>query len=175
MRTHHITLTSWEVLMNLLTPANALAVEVMLYTGLRVGDVLALPSTVLGSGRSVKSPARFTVKESKTGKSRSVYLPAKLRLALLAQCGDIYVFPGARDPCKHRTRQAVWCDIKRAAKAMRIPLNVGAHSARKSYACDLYEHGKSLDSIQKKLNHDNIETTILYLLDEFDKTRIPSR
>lgn len=168
MRTHHISMTSWEVLLNLLMPANSLVVEVMLVTGLRVSDVLALErSTVLRS-------QCFTIKESKTGKARRVYLPKRLRAALLAQSGDLYVFPHARDSFRHRTRQAVWHDVKRAAKAMRIPLCVGTHSARKSYACDLYEHGKDIDDIRKKLNHDSIETTIIYILDEFEKSRKPS-
>lgn len=159
MRTNAIGVDSWSILEWLLMPANALVVETMLQTGLRVSDVLALKSEQLKRGQ------RFTVWESKTGKSRRIYIGKKLYFRLLAQCGNIWVFPSARDPLKHRTRQAVWADVKRASKALRMHENVAPHSARKSYACSEYERTGSVLDVKSKLNHSNLDTTVLYLLD----------
>lgn len=159
MRTNAIDVSTWAVLERLLMPANALVVEVMLQTGLRVSDVLQLRSEQL------KKSQRFTVSESKTGKGKRIYIGNKLYFRLLQQCGKKYVFPSARSEDRPRSRQAVWADIKRAAKAMRIPLNIAPHSARKSYACDEYRRTGSVASTQKKLNHSSVETTLLYLLD----------
>lgn len=159
MRTTAIKVDSWAVLERLLTPANALVVETMLQTGLRVSDVLALTSAQLRRGQ------RFTVSESKTGKGKRIRIGNKLYFRLLAQCGKNYVFEHSKDPKKHRTRQAVWADVKRASKALRLPYNVAPHSARKSYACGEYERTHDLQAVKSKLNHTNIETTVLYLLD----------
>lgn len=159
MRTTAIKVDSWAVLERLLTPANALVVETMLQTGLRVSDVLALTSAQLRRGQ------RFTVSESKTGKGKRIRIGNKLYLQLLEQCGKKWVFPSAHDESKHRTRQAVWADVKRAAKALRLQQNVAPHSARKSYACGEYERTHDLQAVKSKLNHSNVETTVLYLLD----------
>lgn len=159
MRTNAIRLDSWAVLEKLLMPANALVVETMLQTGLRVSNVLALTSAQLRKGQ------RFTVSESKTGKGKRIRIGNKLYFRLLEQSGKKWVFSSARDPNKHRTRQAVWADVKRASKALRMRENVAPHSARKSYACGEYERTGSLQAVKSKLNHSNIETTVLYLLD----------
>lgn len=65
-------------------PANALAVEVMLETGLRVSDVLNLRTEQLKS-------TRLTVCECKTGKTRVVTLSRNLLDRLKRQAGCIYV------------------------------------------------------------------------------------
>lgn len=159
MRTTALKLTSWAVLERLLTEPNALAIETSLQTGLRISDVLALTRSDLAKGQ------RFTVSESKTRKRRRVYIGKKLYFRLLAQCGKKWVFPSARTESKHRTRQAVWADVKRAAKALRLGGNAAPHSARKSFACGEYERTHDLSEVQRKLNHAHIETTVLYLLD----------
>lgn len=159
MRTNAKDVQTWTILERLLMPANALAVETMLRTGLRVSDVLSLRTSDLKS--------RFTVKESKTGKSKRIYLGGDLLRKLRAQAGEVFVFEGAKGVNTHRTRQAVWADIKRAAKAMRLSGVVAPHSARKSYAVDEYTKCHDIRAVQRKLNHDRIETTVLYLLDHF--------
>lgn len=159
IRTNSIKLEAWAVLEKLLMPENALVIETMLQTGLRVSDVLNLRTATLRKGQ------RFTVTESKTGKGKRVRIGNALYLRLLAQCGKIYVFPSTRTELKHRTRQAVWADVKRAAKALRMRVNVAPHSARKSYAVGEYQRTHDIEAVKRKLNHSNIETTILYLLD----------
>lgn len=111
-----------------LTPSNRLVARVMLHTSLRVGDVLTLKTQALGR--------QFTVTEAKTKKRRKVGLPDGLVAEIKAQAGRDWAFPG-RKPGTHRTRQAVWADMKRAARAFRLPQNVGTHSLRKVYAVEL--------------------------------------
>ena len=94
------------VLLRLLSPANALAMETALDTGLRISDVLSIKTAQLVS-------QRVTVREKKTGKTRRVYLPRSLLDRLKASAGSLYVFEGRDDPAKHRTRQAVYKDVVR--------------------------------------------------------------
>lgn len=138
-----------------LTPSNQLVCEVMLHTGLRVGDVLALRAQDLG--------ARMWVVESKTGKRKQVGLPGPLLARVKAQAGSPWAFPG-RDPAKHRTRQAVWADIKRASKAFRLPQNVGTHSLRKVYAVELMDKYGDIDRVRRALNHGSVTTTLIYAM-----------
>lgn len=140
-----------------LTPANRLVCRVAAYTGLRVGDVLAIPAAKLGR--------QFWVVEAKTGKRRRVNLPQKLVDEIKAQAGSEWAFPGVRDPSKHRTRQAVWADVKRAAKAFRMPQNVGVHSLRKRYAVEQLERsGGNYAKVQRLLNHADMATTMIYAM-----------
>lgn len=138
-----------------LTPTNALVVRVMLRTGLRVGDVLAL--------RTQDIAPRMWVTESKTKKRRQVGIGKALAAELRAQAGEVWAFPG-RDPAKHRTRQAVWADVKRAAKAFRLPQNVGTHSMRKVYAVELMGKYGDVARVQHALRHDRPTTTLVYAM-----------
>ena len=84
---------------------------------------------------------------------------------LRQQAGKEWVFPGERDPAKHRTRQAVWHDVKRAAKAFRLPQNIGVHSFRKVYAVDLLNKSKGdVKRVQRALNHSDAVTTMVYAM-----------
>lgn len=155
MRTDAIRTDDLGVLLRLLMPTNALIVEVCLQTGLRVGDVLCF--------RTDRLRQRMTVKQQKTGKSRRVYLSADLFRRLQAQAGAVWVFPNALDPVRrHRCRQTVWKDLKRAARALRVDYNVAPHSCRKSYAVDLYRR-EGFAAVQNALQHDNPATTMIYL------------
>ena len=139
-----------------LMPENRLVCRVCVETGLRVGDVVEL--------RSEQLAPQFWITEKKTGKRRRVNLKAELLAALKAQAGKEWVFPG-RDPRKHRTRQAVWRDVKRAAKAFRLPQNVSVHSLRKVYACDLLTNSKgNMQRVQRALNHSDAATTMIYVM-----------
>lgn len=149
-----------SVVLRLLMPANALVMELCLCTGLRVGDALALRTAQLRRGQ------RITITERKTGKHRRIYINKDLHSRLLAQAGVVFVFPGALDPDhRYRTRQAVWADVKRAAKALRLDVQCSPHSARKVYAVDYYrQHG--LAATQQALCHDRPETTLIYIMSE---------
>ena len=137
-----------------LMPQNRLIARVCLHTGLRVGDVVALRTREIGQ--------QFMVREAKTGKRRRVGLPADLEADIKAQAGAEWAFPGRSGG--HKTRQAVWADVKRAARAFRLPQNVAPHSLRKVYAVDLLERYGDLERVKRALNHGSIETTLIYAM-----------
>lgn len=138
-----------------LTPSNALVMRVCLHTGLRLGDVLAL--------RTAELAPQFWIREKKTGKSRRVNLPRPLLDAVRARAGAVWAFPG-REAGAHRTRQAVWKDVKRAARAFRLPQNVAPHSARKVYAVELLDKYGDIRRVQRALNHSNPAVTMIYAM-----------
>lgn len=94
-------------------PANRLAIECSLVTGLRISDVLSLHTD------TIRKTQRPYVKDSKTGKTHRIYLPVELRQRLLQQAGTIWVFEGRSDARKHRTRGAVYKDMTQAAAIYR--------------------------------------------------------
>jgi len=135
-------------------PANALVCEVCLTTGLRIDDVLDLRTKELAKS--------FTVTEQKTRKKKRVTLSADLLKRLQAQAGKYYVFEHRDDARKHRTRQAVYLDLKRAGKCFRLPLTLSPHSLRKAYAVELLKKTGDLEKVKKALNHDNEVVTMIY-------------
>lgn len=138
-------------------PANALAIEVSMRYGLRISDVLSLTPLDVEKGR-------FTIHESKTGKSRRIKLASDLQAALLRQSNPYWCFPHRLDPHKHRTRQAVYKDVIRAAKAFRLKDHISPHSARKAYAVALYKRYGDMAKVQHMLNHSSLEVTMIYAL-----------
>lgn len=138
-----------------LTPENRTVIRVALHTGLRIGDVLSIKTDSLGP--------RFWVTEAKTGKRRQVGLPAPLLDEVRRGAGKVWAFPG-RDPEKHRTRQAVWADVKRASIAFRMPQNVSPHSFRKVYAVRLRKKYGDLERVRRALQHNDLSTTMVYAL-----------
>ena len=155
MKTEYLLHREAEHVLAALTPSNRLVCRVCLHTGLRVGDVVALETEALR--------AHFWVRESKTGKRKQVGLPASLLAEIRAQAGQRWAFPG-RDPQRHRTRQAVWADVKRASKAFRLTQNVGPHSFRKVFAVDLLGKYGDLDRVRRALNHGSAATTLIYAM-----------
>lgn len=142
-------------MLGLLTYENRLVMRLLLHTGLRISDALALKPEQL--------KPNFWITEQKTGKRRQVGIPEPLLSDLLDNCGEHWVFPGA-DPWKHRTRQAVWKDVKRAADAARLTQNVAPHSARKVYAVELLHKYGDIDRVQRALNHGGVEVTMIYAM-----------
>lgn len=138
-----------------LMPQNQLIVRVMLHTGMRLSDALNLRSEGLSTS------GWYT--EAKTGKKRRYGLPRPLLEAIKEQAGPVWAFPGRKNGT-HKTRQAVWKDIKRASIAFRLPQNVGAHSMRKVYAVRLMEKYGDLDRVRRSLNHCSSSVTAIYAM-----------
>jgi len=153
MKTEYLLNKEVELVLSALTPENRIVMRTALATGLRISDVLAL--------RTEQLKPHFWVTERKTGKRKQIGLPEPLLSDIKKQAGKDWAFPG-RTGQKPRTRQAVWKDVKRAAKAFRIPQNVGPHSARKVYAVDLMQKYGDIDRVKKALNHTNTATTLIY-------------
>lgn len=148
-----------------LMPENRVIVRVCMATGLRVSDVLQL--------RTVDLKRRQTVRESKTGKTRRIQWPADLYEEMVRGAGKYWVFEGRTDPKKHRQRQTVWRDIKRAESVFKRSgtlskkQNIGTHSARKFAAVNAYHKG-GMDAAQKLLNHSDPLITRLYALADLE-------
>lgn len=155
MRTEYLIEKEVERVLDLLTFDNRLVMRVLLHTGLRIGDALQL--------RPDQLRPNFWITEQKTGKRRQIGLPEPLLTDLKAYSGTEWVFPGA-DPAKHRSRQAVWKDVKRAAAALRLTANAAPHSARKVYAVKLLERYGDIDRVRRALNHGGIEVTLIYAM-----------
>lgn len=155
MRTEYLLDREVELILGLLTPVNRLVMRVCLHTGLRIGDVLQL--------RTAQLKPNFWITEQKTGKRRQVGLPGPLLADLRKYAGDAWVFPGM-DPDKHRSRQAVWKDVKRAAAAARLTVNAAPHSARKVYAVELLRKYGDIDRVRRALNHGGVEVTLIYAM-----------
>ena len=155
MRTEYLIDKEVEQVLDLLTFENRLVMRVLLHTWLRIGDVLVWKPEQLRPN--------FWITEQKTGKRRQVGLPEPLLTDLRQNAGKEWVFPGA-DPAKHRTRQAVWKDVKRAAAAMRLTANAAPHSARKVYAVKLLEQYGDIERVRRALNHGGMEVTLIYAM-----------
>lgn len=160
MTTDYLLHKEVDAVLSLLTEGNRLACAVALQTGLRIGDVLALPRD--------KIAARMWVTESKTGKRRQVGMPTELANEVLRYSQSVslsspWAFPG-RNPAAHRTRQAVWKDVKRAAVSMRLKTNIAPHSFRKVYAVELLHEYGDIERVRRALKHDRQTTTLIYAM-----------
>lgn len=150
-----------------LTPQNALIMRVILHTGMRLSDVLELRTDQL------KPSGWYT--ERKTGKKRRYGLPSDLLDEIRAQVGHKWAFPG-RKAGTHKTRQAVWTDVKRASRAFRLPQNIGPHSARKVYAVELMRKYGDIERVRRALNHSNGTVTMIYAMaDQLLEQRLQRR
>lgn len=167
MRSEWVEDDTMKLVLAAMMPANALAVECSLYTGLRIDDVLSLKT------EKVRRTARPYVRDSKTGKTHRIYLPAELRERMLVQAGRVWVWEHRLDWRKHRTRQAVHKDMKQAAQVYkrsgRLRAHVSPHSARKVAAVKAYKKG-GLEAAQALLVHDTGHplVTLVYAMADQD-------
>ena len=153
-RTHYLNPALYNKLYAAMQYENALALRVSLETGFRIDDVLHLQVSDL-RGRTL-----FLSAAQKTGKPDKKVISADLakRLKQVARNGRFF---DGRFGNKPRTRQAVWRDVKKAAKIIGLSGNIAPHSARKTYAVtDFRENG--LAQTQRDLQHDRTSTTLLY-------------
>ena len=155
MQSEYINPAEYEKLYTAMQYANVLAMRIAVETGLRIDDVLSLTWGDL-DGRKL----RFTAK--KTGKGGTKTLSADLcrRLELFRGGKNEFLFPG-RDHTKHRTRQSVYKDVKRAAVRLGLAGHISPHSARKTYAVTVRQT-QGLASAQRELQHSRMDTTMLY-------------
>lgn len=156
MRTEYMLQREVDLVLAALTDTNRLVMRTCLHTGLRLTDVLELTPDRLRRN--------FWVTEKKTGKKRQVGLPEPLLSDLRKHAGKRWVFESKTDPTKHHTRQAVWKDVKRAAKAFRLPQNIAPHSARKVFAVELLRKYGDLERVRRALNHESTSVTLIYAM-----------
>lgn len=167
MKSEYINPEQFKFMLDLMVRDNANAVRVSLITGLRIGDVLGLRRADLTEGGELRTIC------DKTDKPYCGHLPQSFARELLDRSiGSEWLFPSPspRRVGKPRTRQAVWRDLKRAAKICATPRNVSPHSARKIFAVDQFRKN-GLGAAQAALQHDRTETTLIYAFSDMLNSR----
>ena len=134
-------------------------------TGLRIDDVLSLEKKRL--------KLRMTVHEKKTGKSKRIYFGVKLFDEVYTfafrnprNYFSDYVFPHRTRRNAHRTRQAVYKDVKKAVNYLKLTGNISPHTARKCAAVRELARTGSLERVKKFLNHEKDMVTLMYALSD---------
>ena len=175
MKSDFVELKTFEKIFPYMTRENCLAVSLSLQTGLRIGDVVSLKRSQLNKKTHI-----LRYKAQKTGKSGECELSREMVERLCKNSGKVYIFEG-KAPDKHRTRQAVWADVKKASKRAGIVKNVTPHSARKNFAVNLLRETESIEKVQEALQHTNTALAEYYahsdtatrgILTEYDFERI---
>ncbi|MDQ3494530.1 MAG: site-specific tyrosine recombinase XerD [Pseudomonadota bacterium] len=142
--------------------------ELMYGAGLRVSELVGLPSTAVNLRQGV---LRVT---GKGGRERLVPLGeeaqhwlqrylAQARPGLAGTRALAPLFLGAKGEAP--TRQAFWILVKRHGAAAGIaPARISPHGLRHSFATHLLNHGADLRALQMLLGHSSLSTTQIYTL-----------
>ena len=157
MTTEYLLDKEIERVLSALMPQNRLIMRLVLHNGMRISDALELRTEQL-------APSGWYT-EKKTGKRRRFGIEKNLLRDIKAQAGEDWAFPGLKAGT-HKTRQAVWHDVKRAAKAFRLAQNVAPHSFRKSYAVKLMHKYGDIERVKKNLNHSSVSVTAIYAISD---------
>jgi integrase len=144
-----------------------------LHTGMRTGEGMALKWTDLDlDQRTVtlqRSVRNGVLREStKTGKARTVLLPAPLHEALEDYRGwcpsDLWLFPSPRTGEPYRESQAlVKSHFKPLLKRLGIPYR-GLYALRHTFASLAAQRGVPMVAIQKQLGHQELSTTLKFYI-----------
>jgi integrase/recombinase XerD len=156
----------------------ACLLELLYATGLRVSELVTLPS----SAAQTKEP--FIHIRGKGGRERLVPLPNEARRTISAYrafqmetgtgAARHWLFP-ADSASGHLTRQAFARDLKACAAAAGIgPARISPHVLRHAFASHLLQNGADLRVVQELLGHADISTTQIYthVLDERMKAMV---
>jgi len=141
-------------------------VELLYATGLRVSELVGLPSTV------AQRDERFFVVRGKGNKERLVPLSEKARQAMRAWMAERnaseslaqspFLFPSASQS-GYLPRQVFARDLKGLAARTGIPaVKVSPHVLRHAFASHLLQNGADLRVVQQLLGHSDISTTQIY-------------
>lgn len=157
-----IKLDAIDVILATLTAPNRLACQISLATGMRIGDVLALGTETV---RKIGKSGILTYREEKTGKTRRTKIPQDLiaKMNIIGH-GSFWVFTHRLDRTRHRTRQAVYKDLRRAKTMLRLKGTVSCHSMRKTYAIRRYRACGDMRHVKKLLNHSAESVTMIYAM-----------
>ena len=136
-----------------------LILDIGLSSGLRIADILHLKRSEVFKGV-------FTITERKTKKKKKICLSKETvekakrydKLHHIKNSRFLFVSPITKKPY---TRQAIYYHFSKLAKLM--DSNTSIHSMRSTYAKRIMTKTKSLQKVQKALNHSNSSTTQIYL------------
>lgn len=148
--------------MNVHYPRAALYWKIGRNSGYRVSDVLNLTVYDL---KEIINNGKFTIKEKKTGKLRSVALTAELKKTLVEFVKDKNdyekVFRSRQGQNKAVSSRQMGRDLKKAAKEVGLKVNVGTHSARKTFAYYM-DKARGIEFVQALLGHSTQRVTMVY-------------
>jgi len=139
----------------------AALVELLYATGLRVSELVSLPS------RALRDDTPFIIVRGKGGRERLVPVGEHAARAVRAWLGvqdqpSPWLFP-SHGASGHLTRQAVGKMLKQLClNAGLEPARVSPHVLRHAFASHLLAHGADLRSVQTMLGHADISTTQIY-------------
>jgi len=145
---------------------DAMIMELLYATGLRVGELVSLNMQDIDLSES------YIRCMGKGSKERIVHLYPKaleelrryLKTSRLALLGHRRTEPSLF--VNHRgerlTRQWVWTILKTYARKAGIEQNITPHTLRHSFATHLLQNGASLRHVQELLGHSSISTTQVY-------------
>jgi len=142
--------------------------ELMYAAGLRVSELVDMPSTALNLRQGV---IRVLGKGSKErlvplGEESQYWLErylAQARPLLAGKRALAPLFLGARGTAP--SRQQFWGLVKRYAAVAGIdPARISPHGLRHSFATHLLNHGADLRALQMLLGHSSLSTTQIYTL-----------
>ncbi len=157
----------------------ACLLELLYATGLRVSELVTLPSSAAHTAEP------FIHIRGKGGRERLVPLPTEARRTISAYRGFLkkadaapapgtWLFP-ADGASGHLTRQAFARDLKACAAAAGIAgARISPHVLRHAFASHLLQNGADLRVVQELLGHADISTTQIYthVLDERMKAMV---
>jgi len=137
-------------------------------TILRISDILKIKYDNVVKNDDIVE--QFTLRETKTGKIKTIYLNAELINMLrayistekLKSCEYLFYHSKHRKG-KHLDRKTVWKVLKRVGKELGIKENIGTHTMRKSYAYKIYSETKDIALVIDILNHTDVKSTLSYL------------
>lgn len=142
--------------------------ELMYAAGLRVSELVGLPTTAVNLRQGV---LRVT---GKGGKDRLVPLGEEAQHWLQRYLAESRpMLAGRRTPIEcfidasatPPSRQAFWALVKRYAAVAGIdPARISPHGLRHSFATHLLNHGADLRALQMLLGHASLSTTQIYTL-----------
>lgn len=156
--------------------------------GLRISDLLSLKfGHLIDTDKKTIKP-RIQIYEQKTGKLNNCLVTESVKLALERYLSSIkhefdldgYLFPSKKTKGK-MYEECGWRILSNAGKALNLPLNIGSHTMRKSFANIAACVDKScidmnaITKIQGLLNHSDQRVTMTYLgayQDMFDRARM---
>jgi len=143
--------------------------ETLFSTGLRVSELVKLNRDQINLERR-----EFGV-IGKGGRARVVFLSktaADWLIRYLKQREDDFrpvfirysgkIIPENHGEKMRLTTRSVERIVDKYAKKIRLPIKIGPHSLRHSFATDLLMHGADIRSVQEMLGHRNIGTTQIY-------------
>lgn len=134
-------------------------------TGLRVSDILELDI------QDVKNKSYIEIREKKTGKYKRFPLNNKLKILIkeyLKEREQMYsitegepLFIGKKH-CR-LNRSQVYRFLNDACKEVKLNINVGTHTMRKTFGYHHYKQFNDIALLQKILNHSSPSITLRYI------------